>query len=77
MSTAERLKWISRDVASAIIELDFSMIDYQEDAWPFCQRHPSDVSSEADLSDLGREVRAYLLAHPEPELDDEHAKAGT
>lgn len=73
MNTAERVKWISRDVKSALIELDFSMLDYQEDAWPFCQRHPSDVSTEADLNDLGREVRAYLLANPEPDHDDEAA----
>lgn len=75
MNTAERVKWISRDVKSALIELDFSMLDYQDDAWPFCQRHPTDVSKEADLNDLGREVRAFLLAHPEPNDADESEAA--
>lgn len=71
MKVSDQVKWISRDVKAAIVDLDFSMIDYQEDAWPFCQRHPSDVSSEADLNDLGREVRTYLIANPEPETDGE------
>lgn len=65
MNTAERVKWISRDVKSALVELDFSMLDYQCDAEPYCAKHPTDVSSEADLTDLGRECRAYLIAHPE------------
>lgn len=71
MKAADRVKWMSRDVKSALVELDFSMLDYQEDAWPFCQLHPSDVSTDADLNDLGREVRAYLIANPEPETDGE------
>ena len=71
MKIAERVKWVSRDVKSALIDLDFSMLPYQEDAWPFCQKHPSDVSSEADLSELGCEVRAYLLADTSLQRDDE------
>ena len=71
MKTAERIKWMSRDLKSALVELDFSMLDYQEDAWPFCAKHPSDTGSEADLTDLGRECRAYLIAHPETEDEDE------
>lgn len=70
MTAAERVKWMSRDLKSALVELDFSMIDYQEDAWPFCSRHPTDVSTEADLNDMGRKCRAYILANPEPETDE-------
>jgi hypothetical protein len=65
MKASEQIKWMSRDVKRGLITLDFSMLDYQCDAEPYCARHPADVSSEADLSALGRECRAYLLAHPE------------
>lgn len=65
MKIAERVNWMSSDLKNALIEMDFSMLDYQEDAWPFCARHPSDISSEGDLTDLGRECRAYLIANQE------------
>jgi hypothetical protein len=65
MKPAEQVKWMSRDVHRALVDLDFSMLDYQEDAAPYCARHPSDTHTEAHLTDLGRECRAYLLANPE------------
>lgn len=75
MDIAKQVAWMPHHVREAIVGLDFSMIDYQEDAYPYCFVHPADVSAEDDLTGLGRACRAYLLAHPEPRDEAYEAEA--
>ncbi len=65
LTTEEQVAFMPRAVRRALVDLDFSMLDYHDDGFPYCAKHPVDVSSEADLNDLGRACRAYLFAHPE------------
>lgn len=64
MTIKERVRWMPRQVRQFLTDFDTSL-DYQEDAAPYCKRHPSDVWDETHLTSEGREARLYLLQNPE------------
>lgn len=66
ISAEEKVKWMSRQAKRFMAaEPDFdASIEYESDLDGLVLQHPSWVTSEDDLTPLGKAVRSYLKAHP-------------
>jgi hypothetical protein len=60
----ELLPFVTRDARRFLTDFDTSP-EYESDVDRFITCHHSWVTSEADLNNFGKAVRAYLLANPE------------
>jgi hypothetical protein len=58
----ELLPFVTRDARRFLTDFDTSP-DYESDVDRFITCHHDWVTSEADLTDLGKAMRTYLLAH--------------
>ncbi len=63
----EKIKWMSRDARRFMgAEPPFyASLEYESDVDGLVTAHPSWVSGDEDLTDLGRAVRAVLVAEPD------------
>lgn len=64
MEISERVSFISRDVKRFLVDFD-SSVEYEHEAERFTRCAYDWVSTEADLNDDGKAVRAYLIANPD------------
>lgn len=67
ITAEEKVKWMSRQARRFLgAEPAFdAAIEYESDLDGLVRCHPSWVSSDDDLTDLGRAVRAILMGNPE------------